>query len=500
MTSGVVPATGAGALTTAVGAPRTTTGGASGTTTGASVSPPTNALTTTSSMNAVAGAAGSGDPYFPDIGNGGYDAAHYELNLTIDPGTGFLSGTSLMGARATQDLACFNLDLIGMQVSVVTLDAVEVAFRRQGQELSVIPAEPIPAGAEFTVAVTYSGTPQPLKDPTGNDLRLGWQHAGSDVYTLDEPVGAATWYPVNDTPADKATYLFHLTVPKPYMAAANGVLLRTTDAGADQIFTWEMDKPMASYLAAVDVGRFQTDQSSGPAGVTLRNYFTPSQVAAAEKAFARTADIMTYFTQIFGPFPFAAYGVVVPDVNVGSAMENQTLSLYGRDVVSKMTANSTIGDIYVSHELAHQWFGDSVTLGQWKDVWLNEGFATYASWLWLEHSQGKTILAAEIDSAYSTLSRSDQPPLADPGIDSLFGPVVYLRGALALHALRLTVGDTTFFAILRAWTDRYRYANVRTEDFVALAQNTAARAGISPTEIPDLFDSWLHGGTLPSLP
>ncbi len=180
---------------------------------------------------------------------------------------------------------------------------------------------------------------------------------------------------------------------------------------------------------------------------------------AAHDAFSRTGEVIDYFAGLFGPYPFAAYGVVVPDGETGAAMENQTLSLFGRDVVEKRMSDPIAGPIFLSHELAHQWFGDSVTIEQWDDIWLNEGFATYASWLWLEHDQGRRALEDQVKLSQQQLSKSVEPPPGTPGAGDMFGTSVYRRGGLTLHALRLTVGDETFFRILRTWADRYRYGN-----------------------------------------
>jgi len=288
-------------------------------------------------------------------------------------------------------------------------------------------------------------------------------------------------------------------VPEAYTAAANGVLVDTKAEGTDRTFTWQMNKPMASYLAAVDVGRFAMETSMSAGGVTIRNYFATDLATAGRAAFARTGEVIDYFAGIFGPYPFAAYGVVVPDADTGgAAMENQTLSLFGRDVVTKRMTDPVAGPIFLSHELAHQWFGDSVTIEQWDDIWLNEGFATYASWLWLEHDQGPQALQAQVKQSQEKLSKSIEPPPGEPGQADMFGASVYRRGALTLHALRLTVGDDSFFRTLRTWTERYKYCNADTADFIALAKEEAPQ--VPPAQIDALFDAWLYQPELPTLP
>ena len=448
-----------------------------------------------STAQAATGSPGAGDPYFPSSGNGGYDVQSYEVSLDIDPASGRIAGTDVITATAAQDLAAFYLDLLGLDVSAVQVDGKTASYERNGQELKITSPASLAQGNGFTVAVSYSGVPTGLSSKL---FAMGWQKVGGTIFTLDEPQGAATWFPVNDTPADKATYTFHLTVPEPYVATANGVLVDTQPKGTGRTFTWKMDRPMASYLAAVDVGKFSAETSTSAGGVTVRNYFATDVATAAHDAFSRTGEVIDYFASLFGPYPFAAYGVVVPDADTGAAMENQTLSLFGRDVVTKRMADPTAGPMFLSHELAHQWFGDSVTIKHWDDIWLNEGFATYASWLWLEHAQGRQALEGRVKLSQQGLSKSAEPPPGRLGASDMFGSNVYYRGALTLHALRLTVGDASFFRILRTWADRYKYGNADTADFIAVAKEEAPQ--VPAANLDALFDAWLYQPELPALP
>ena len=455
--------------------------------------PPVTAPSTT--IAATPGSPDSADPYFPSAGNGGYDVQSYDITLDIDPVRGRIAGQDTVSAVALQDLSAFYLDFQGLEVSAVKVDGAAAVYARSGAELRVSCPAPVITGAAFTVAVVYSGVPAMI---SAKQYDMGWQKVGDTTFTLDEPQGAATWFPVNDTPADKAIYTFRLTVPAPYTAAANGVLAGTVVKGAKRTFTWKMDEPMASYLAAVSVGRFATETATSAGGVVIRNYFATDLAAAAHDVFARTGEVVDYFTTLFGPYPFPVYGVVVPDANSGAAMENQTLSLFGRDVVTKGMSDPIPGSVFLSHELAHQWFGDSVTLERWDDIWLNEGFATYASWLWLEHDQGRQALDEQVRLSLVQVGKSREGPPGKPGADHLFGVSVYQRGALTLHALRLTVGDDSFFRILRTWTDRYKYGNADTAEFIALAKEEAPQ--VAPGVIDALFRAWLYGDRLPALP
>jgi aminopeptidase N len=447
--------------------------------------------------NPLAGSAGIGDPYFPNMGNGGYDALRYQIDLDVDPVSGSLKGSTTIQARALQDLDSFHLDFDGLKVDAVSIGGQTSGFAHKGGELVVKSPFRLVKGETFAVLVTYHGTPENQAD--AEDIPIGWHHEGSVVYTLDEPRGAATWFPVNDHPSDKATYGFRITVPQPYVATANGVLTGVDSAGAYRTYVWEMQQPLASYLAAVSIDTYVTQEKTLPDGVVIRSYFTSGSAPAAEAVFADTGEALSFFEDTFGPYPFEAYGAVVPNAATSTAMENQTLSLFGSDVLKKM-ADPGEAEVYLSHELAHQWFGDSVTISRWQDIWLNEGFATYASWLWLGHKFGVAALDSQVEQSYQDLAKTEKVTLGDPGPEHLFAATVYDRGALALHALRLRVGDDAFFTILRTWADRYKYGNASTADFLALADGVAAKSGAGASVASALLQDWLYGAKLPALP
>ncbi len=336
----------------------------------------------TAPVRGNAGSPGGGDSYFPSAGNGGYDVLGYDITLDVDPDSGRIAARTVVRATALEGLSAFSLDLVGLDVSSVSVNGSDASFDRDGQELKIDCPQVIEGDAQFTVEVSYSGVPKGVKNGRG------WNKAGGTIYTFDEPEGAACWFPVNDTPADKATYVFRLSVPKPYTAVATGVLTSTTSDGDRQTSVWEMKDPMASYLAGVDIGQFVSETSTSSGGVAIRNYFDVRVADQARQAFAREGEVIDYFSTLFGPYPFQACGIVALNVDIEAAMENQTLILFGRNKL-----DSGIG--FVAHELAHQWLGNSVTIGRWKDIWLNEGFATYASWLWYEHMDGWEGLQAE---------------------------------------------------------------------------------------------------------
>jgi aminopeptidase N len=440
----------------------------------------------------VAGEDGIGDPYFPDLGNGGYDALHYTLDLTADIENNTLSGTVTMDATAEEDLRTFNLDFAGFEVSEVAVNGHAVDWDRQGSELIVVPLTPVPAG-EFSVSVTYSGTPQPQRS-TAIPIEVGWNNYGTGAYVASEPDGAENWYPVNDHPLDKATYTIRITVAQPYVVAANGLLEDTIDNGdGTTTYVWESSYPIASYLVTVGIDDYVMQTQEGPDGLPIRNFFPPEIADQAEIDFVKTPDMIAFYSEAFGPYPFEAYGVVVADVDLGFALETQTLTLFARSWVTDF------GDIEeaVAHELAHQWFGDSVSLASWPDIWLNEGFATYASWLWFEHSRGAAYLDRVVEQTYASIAGAPPMAVIAPGkapAGDLFNAGVYYRGALVLHALREQVGDDTFFEILRTYYERFAYGNASIEDFTALAEE------ISGEDLGAFFEGWLLDDVMPDIP
>ncbi len=350
-----------------------------------------------------AGSAGIGDPYFPTLGNGGYDALHYTLDLTVDVEDNQIEATTLIDARATQDLSSFNLDFTDMAISEVTVNDAPAEFvhstaQDEGGgilgnnygtgELTITPDEPLIEGQNFTVFIRYSG------EPTGS-----WYNYSDGIMVAGEPDGASGWYPVNEHPLDKASYTIRVTVAKPYLAAANGLLQNTIDSGRTRTFIWEADTPMASYLVTLGIGDFDIETDETTSGIPIRHYFGADLPRSVTSDFDRVPEMIDYFETVFGPYPFNVYGVIVHDTDLGFALETQTLAVFGSNFTNELVA---------AHELAHQWFGDSVSVGAWQHIWLNEGFATYAESLWIEYAEGTDALEQQIRQDYEELADTDR--------------------------------------------------------------------------------------------
>ncbi|SCE93231.1 Peptidase family M1 [Micromonospora coriariae] len=433
------------------------------------------------------GAADAGDPYVPGRGNGGYDVTHYGLDVRYDPATDRLTGRATITATAIQDLSRFNLDLAGLEVSTVTVDAARAEHRRDDGELLVTPHDGLSRGRPFTVAVEYAGVPTAIAD--GELGSGGFLHTADGAVALGQPDSAATWFPVNDHPSDKASYDLAVTVPDGLSALSNGVPGPKTSADGWTTWRWSERTPMASYLTTLVIGDYRVASGShaGRPMVTAVAASLPATGGAAD-SLARTGEIVDFLASRFGPYPFDSYGgIVVADDRIGYALETQSRPVYGPAFFDDDRPNPGV----VAHELAHQWFGDSVSLSRWGDIWLNEGFASYAEWLWEEHDGGRTA-QRNFELQYAATDWSQ--PSVEPGRERMFGTAVYKRGALTVHALRRTVGDDTFFRILRTWTAERAAGNATTSDFVALAERVANR------QLRPLFDAWLVGGAAPTLP
>jgi aminopeptidase N len=429
------------------------------------------------------GSSGGGDPYFPLQGNGGYDVQHYDVTFSYDPGAKRMVGSTSISAVTTQDLGRFDLDLLGLSVRDVVVNGAAATFSRQGQELVVTPRTGVLSGQPLNVSVAYDGSPSPVIDPDGTPD--GWIVTDDGAFVAGEPQGAMTWFPGNHGLRDKATHRFTVTVPDGTTAVGNGNLVSRSSAGGQTTFVWDSTEPMADYLATATIGRFDLTVTQAPTGT---NYVAvdPRVGSAASGPVAQTGDVVAYFAGLFGPYPFSVTGGIVDYApSVGYALETQTKPLYSLPPDSSL----------VAHELAHQWYGDSVTPSAWRDVWLNEGFATYSEWMWGEHTGGPSV-QQKFDAAYSPPAGSSfwQVRPGDPGAPSLFHSAVYERGAMALHALRATVGTRTFFRILQAWASEHRYGNGTTEQLIALAERLSGR------QLGPLFQRWLYDAGKPAFP
>lgn len=533
------------------------------------------------------GAAGLGDSIFPEEGNGGIDVQHYDLDITWDPQAGTIEAKATLEIQATENLSTFNLDFLGMDVTDVTVDGETAYSSLDGSELSISPDTGITAGQAFTVAVSYAGKPTRVEGVAG-----GWTPYDGGVFVMGEPIAAKGWFPNNNHPSDKASYTFRITVPEPYNVAANGVPQEpiNADDGGRRTFEFVATEPMASYLASVNIDQFTTEEQKGPSGLDIVNYLAEGSSEEQQAPFKRFGEMIEVLSEKFGPYPFEAAGNIMVGVPVGLTQEAQTRAVFGLGTSEQL----------VVRELTNQWFGNHVSIADWRDIWLKESFARYGEALWTEHAGGRSALDQWVkvtfeglmgiqripkmalpnfldltQTAEATLSRDQvqalielgatepveeaimaealalvpeegmsnrqlqpvleeipfevfvldtpdyarfnallagqdepeslpdtsglieklaPPPAGVQDAGSLYTPGAYDRGALALHALRLKVGDGVFFKILRTYVDRFGGGTASTAEFLDVATE------ISGQDLDAFFESWLVEPVIPDIP
>jgi aminopeptidase N len=428
------------------------------------------------------GADGVGDPYFPLAGNGGIDVVHYDLDLDYTPPApapapleGTLAGVATIDLVATADVDRFNLDLRGLTASKVVVNGKSMAFTQTDNELVITPRPKLQAGRSATVVVTYGGTTVRPTDIEG--ALYGWVTTRDGAMVVSEPDGSATWFPVNDHPVDKSTYSYEITVPEGLTAVANGLLVDSETEDGRTTWTWDAPDPMAAYLATATVGNFRIEESTAANGTPIIDAIDVTRTANQYAALAQTSNMLTFFEERFGPYPFVSYGAIVDNDSVGYALETQTRSFF----------SGSAGENTVAHELAHQWMGNHVSPGRWADIWLNEGWATYASWMWRDH-RGTASITTLFNGVMNRAATSStwNTVLADPGPLGLFGTAVYDRGAALLHALRGKIGDAAFFELAKQWVERYGGGTATTADFIALSEE------VSGQDLDAFFQVWAY--------
>jgi aminopeptidase N len=427
------------------------------------------------------GASGLGDPFFPRAGNGGYEVDHYRLRIHYQPGSNRLHGRATVRATANQALSRFDLDLRGLTINSITVNGSHATFSRQGQELQITPSSFLPASSSFRVKISYAGKPAAITDPDGSPD--GWIKTADGAWVGSEPQGSASWYPANDHPSDKARFDFRVTVPAGLKAVCNGRLVKTVLHRGHRTFHWHEPDPMATYLATATIGRFDVTRSHFDG---LRSYVAVDpQVSGSDAILAKIPRIVRFFETKFGPYPFDDVGAIADPSSAGYSLETQTRPLFPGGV----------GEITLAHELSHQWFGDSVSLATWPDIWLNEGFATFAEWLWAAH-EGGASLHQRFQTGYSTPGSDSaywNPPPGAPGSPAnLFDGTIYQRGGLTLEALREKIGNDDFYSLLRQWASDHRHGNATTGQFIALA------SAVSAQDLTDFFDIWLDQAGRPA--
>ncbi|MHC5260381.1 M1 family metallopeptidase [Streptomyces sp. UC4497] len=439
------------------------------------------------------GSDGVGDPLFPTLGNGGYQVDHYDLTFDFTPVTYDFTASVTLRARATHDLSAFNLDTDGHTIDSVTVEGRQartaLSLGKSGQELTVTPAAPIHKGAPFRVTVRYHGNG---KAPRAG--LTGWRFGTDGGFaSAVQSSRADTFLPCNDTPSDKATWTFHITAPKGYVASANGELTGKDHRGdGSTVWHFALRERMPTELLGIAVVKGTYLYGSSHTGLPLRHIVPQGREDFYASIVARTPDHLAWLEAKFGPYPFSVYGVHIYD-GYTDALENTTLTLMGTNWFKDDAAGHPTYENTMVHELTHQWFGDSVTPHDWQQAWINEGPAVYYAALYSEE-RGWSRMADKMQATYEKLDAirtSDGPP----GLPkALGGTNIYDGGALVLYALRLHVGQRKFDRVMGLWPRRFRGRTVTSEDFIRHAVDVTGERGVDP-----FLREWLFGAKNPPM-
>ena len=428
------------------------------------------------------------DPYLPANGNFGYRVSRYELDLEYKVSINRLSGSATITAATLAALRTFTLDLSdALAVTKVSVNGRRPEhFRSEDGKLHIALHEPLPAGAAITIAVRYAGAPRPIHSCWGE---VGFEELSNGALVAGQPNGAASWFPCDDHPSAKASFRVQISTESAYYALANGDLLNRRKRAGLTTWTYEQAEPTATYLITLQIGRYARHRIT-KSGVTMHAVLPDQLRRNFEHDFGRQPQMMKLFVKLFGSYPLSSgYTVVVTEDELEIPLEAQGISIFG----SNHCDGQRKAERLIAHELAHQWFGNSVTAKRWRHIWLHEGFACYAEWVWSEHSGGRST-DEWARHYYQRLTESPQDLLlADPGPPDMFDDRVYKRGALTLHVLRQRIGDENFFALLRDWTTRHRHGTAVTDDFTGLAANYAQES------LRPLWDAWLYSTEVPAL-
>ncbi|MFJ4972543.1 M1 family metallopeptidase [Streptomyces sp. NPDC088755] len=460
------------------------------------------ALLATASLTLVAAALpdpeplGIGDRLFPELGNPGYDVLTYDIALTYHGNnTEPLDAVTRIGARTTAPLERINLDFARGTVQGVEVNGRAAEFGSKNEDLVVRTPRGLPAGVPLNITVRHTS------DPAGTAGNGGWIPTADGLAMANQADAAHRVFPGNDHPSDKAHFTFRVTAPQELTAVANGLPAGRTRHGATTTWTYRTEHPMATELAQVSIGRSAVHHHTGPHGLPLRDVVPAADRERMEPWLRKTPAQLEWMERQVGRYPFETYGVLVADSPIGFALETQTISLFGKSFFTEPAYPGWYVDSVMVHELAHQWFGNSVSPASWSDLWLNEGHASWYEARYAEENGGGT-LERRMREAYKLSDgwRANGGPPARPDGPaegeklSLFRPVVYDGSALVLYALRQEIGAAAFDRLERAWVRIHRDGTATTADFTRLA------SGIAGRDLTSFFESWLYGKKTPSMP
>ncbi|MEU9187683.1 M1 family metallopeptidase [Streptomyces sp. NPDC048484] len=440
---------------------------------------------------------GIGDRLFPHLGNPGYDVTAYDLAFTY-PGSNSkpLPAVTTIEARTTDWLEQFNLDYSHGKVRSVEVDDEPAEFRSAGEDLVVTPAHPLPPGIRMRITVRHDSNPVATKNQPS-----GWVQTQDGLAMANQADAGHRVFPSNDHPSDKAMFTIRVTTPKGYTAVANGLPVGATRRAAGTTWTYRTEHPMATELAQVSIGRSSVVRRTGPDGLPVRDVVPTKDRDRLEPWLKKTPGQIAWMQEKVGDYPFETYGLLIAEARTGFELETQTLSLFERELFTRSEFPKWYVETIMVHELAHQWFGDSVSPRTWSDLWLNEGHATWYEALYGEEKADRPM-EARMKAAYRSSDswrKAGGPPAAPKGAKpgeklSIFRPNVYDGSALVLYALRQEIGRSAFEQLERVWVSTHQDGVADTADFERLA------SGIAGRDLSGFFKAWLYGEKTPPMP
>ncbi len=449
-------------------------------------------------------------PVAPDL----IDVQHYDIEvLEIDEATETYRGITTVTLVGNQALTSLDLNLADLVVTNVEIAADTgfgpVGYTHQDSVLHVGDFSTIPAGQLLRVRVAYDGLQSTCL--SGKGIFSGVVYTSEGVHTFAEPTYSQHWFPCHDVPWDKATVTLTVTAPAGRVASASGSLVSTTRVNGLDKTTWEITDPVSTYLVAFYLSDYVLIEDTAPDGTALE-YFTFSDLVDKTVIdFQNLPDMVEFFSNVWVPYPNPRYAMSLGFF--GGGMEHQMNSLIGYFFIR---GNRSLESLF-SHELAHQWWGNLVTMNSWREIWLNEGFATYSEWIYDEHRYGwdaMRVSTAVIDSIYIARLEDLDHPILDPPSANIFSFVVYQKGGRVLDMLRgvsrfrlmngpprspeqwdseALAGDDRFFRIFTQYAAEHAHGNASTVDFQRAAEGQLGE------NLDWFFDPWLRGRAYPSL-
>ena len=424
-----------------------------------------------------------------------FDVTSYELNVDLDPEQFLLQGAvTIAGKSLTANLDHIEIDFYHvLSVDSIKQNGSDIVIDHRNSLIYIPLNNLVQQDESFSVKIYYHGDPE-----EGSYRSFGWSNHGSIgapiIWTLSEPYGSPVWWPCKDDPKDKADSVYiNVTVPSGLIVASNGLLSGISEQQDGFTYHWKTHYPISTYLVSLAISNYEQFSDwytySENDSMEVVYYVYPEHLNAAKEDFSVTVKMLEFYASVFGEYPFIEekYGMAIFPWRGG--MEHQTITSYGYGLVG----GTHYYDFINAHELAHQWFGDCITMRHWSHIWLNEGFASYAEALWFEHIGGKKVYHEYINGWDRIPLNGTLFVLDSLNDDALFSRTVYDKGGWVLHMLRGVLGDSLFFQSLKSYVSDpdIAYNTAVTENFQYVCEE------VSGIKLDRFFDQWVYGNGRP---